>query len=104
MRAPPAAGVRFVHVLYANTAVAYDIARGSVATYNPEANALLPHTYHDEHSGTPSYKSVPDRISLSRRELIKWLRPRNAPDACAKGVPSFQPGGNLASIVSPLGN
>ena len=44
------------------TAVAYDIARGSVAAYYPEANVLVPLTYHDEQSGTPSYKSVPVRI------------------------------------------
>ncbi len=49
------------------TAVAYDIARGSVAAYYPEANALVPLSYHDTQSGTPSYKSVPVRISLSRR-------------------------------------
>jgi anaerobic selenocysteine-containing dehydrogenase len=44
------------------TVVAYDIARGSVAAYYPEANALVPLSYHDEQSGTPSYKSVPVRI------------------------------------------
>jgi molybdopterin-dependent oxidoreductase alpha subunit len=49
------------------TAVAYDIAPGSVAAYYPEANALVPLSYHDAQSGTPSYKSVPVRISLSRR-------------------------------------
>ena len=49
------------------TAVAYDIAAGSVAAYYPEANALVPLSYHDAQSGTPSYKSVPVRISLSRR-------------------------------------
>ena len=49
------------------TAVAYDIARGSVAAYYPEANALVPLTYHDQLSGTPSYKSVPVRISRSAR-------------------------------------
>jgi molybdopterin-dependent oxidoreductase alpha subunit len=45
------------------TAVAYDIARGSVAAYYPEANALVPLGYHDKQSGTPSYKSIPVRIS-----------------------------------------
>jgi molybdopterin-dependent oxidoreductase alpha subunit len=45
------------------TAVAHDIARGSVAAYYPEANALVPLGYHDEQSGTPSYKSIPIRIS-----------------------------------------
>jgi anaerobic selenocysteine-containing dehydrogenase len=49
------------------TAVAYDIAEGSVATYYPEANVLVPLSYHDAQSGTPSYKSVPVRISSSRR-------------------------------------
>jgi molybdopterin-dependent oxidoreductase alpha subunit len=45
------------------TVVAYDIARGSVATYYPEGNCLIPLSYHDGASGTPSYKSVPVRIS-----------------------------------------
>jgi anaerobic selenocysteine-containing dehydrogenase len=49
------------------TAVAYDIAPGSVAAYYPEANALVPLSYHDTQSGTPSYQSVPVRVSPSRR-------------------------------------
>lgn len=49
------------------TAVAYDIAPGSVAAYYPEANALVPISYRDTQSGTPSYKSVPVRIKSSRR-------------------------------------
>ncbi len=44
------------------TAIAYDIARGSVAAYYPEANALVPLDHHDKQSGTPSYKSIPVRI------------------------------------------
>ena len=44
------------------TAVAHDIARGSVAAYYPEANSLVPLDYCDKESGTPSYKSVPVRI------------------------------------------
>jgi len=44
------------------TAIAYDIARGSVAAYYPEANGLVPLDYQDKDSGTPSYKSVPVRI------------------------------------------
>jgi anaerobic selenocysteine-containing dehydrogenase len=47
------------------TAIAYDIARGSVAAYYPEANVLVPLDYHDADSGTPSYKSVPVRITRS---------------------------------------
>jgi len=45
------------------TAIAHDIAAGSVAAYYPEANSLVPLDYHDPESGTPSYKSVPVRIS-----------------------------------------
>ena len=44
------------------TAIAYDIAPGSVAAYYPEANCLIPLDYKDPQSGTPSYKSVPVRI------------------------------------------
>jgi anaerobic selenocysteine-containing dehydrogenase len=45
------------------TAIAFDIARGSVAVYYPEGNCLVPLDYHDPASGTPSYKSVPVRVS-----------------------------------------
>jgi molybdopterin-dependent oxidoreductase alpha subunit len=55
------------------TAVAYDIARGSVAAYYPEANVLVPLTHHDEQSGTPSYKSVPVRISRSPLAGVRGL-------------------------------
>ncbi len=34
------------------TAVAHEISRGSVATYYPEANVLIPLSWHDERSGT----------------------------------------------------
>lgn len=44
------------------TAVAHEIARGSVATYYPEANVLVPLSWRDEQSGTPSYKCVPVRV------------------------------------------
>jgi molybdopterin-dependent oxidoreductase alpha subunit len=45
------------------TVIAHDIAPGSVAAYYPEANGLIPLAYHDKQSGTPSYKSVPVRIT-----------------------------------------
>jgi molybdopterin-dependent oxidoreductase alpha subunit len=45
------------------TVVAHDIAPGSVAAYYPEANVLVPLSYHDAQSGTPSYKSIPVKIS-----------------------------------------
>jgi molybdopterin-dependent oxidoreductase alpha subunit len=44
------------------TVIAHDIAPGSVAAYYPEANGLVPLSYHDKQSGTPAYKSVPVRI------------------------------------------
>jgi anaerobic selenocysteine-containing dehydrogenase len=45
------------------TVVAYDIARGSVAAYFPEANCLVPLSYQDKQSGTPAYKSIPVKIT-----------------------------------------
>jgi molybdopterin-dependent oxidoreductase alpha subunit len=41
------------------TAVAYNIAEGSVAAYYPEANVLVAIDHYDTKSGTPSYKSIP---------------------------------------------
>jgi molybdopterin-dependent oxidoreductase alpha subunit len=45
------------------TAIEFDISRGSLATYYPEANCLVPLDYRDPASGTPSYKSIPVRVS-----------------------------------------
>ncbi|MGF6243830.1 MULTISPECIES: FdhF/YdeP family oxidoreductase [Paraburkholderia] len=47
------------------TAIAYDIAPGSVGAYYPEANVLVPLDYIDKESGTPSYKSTPVRVVRS---------------------------------------
>jgi molybdopterin-dependent oxidoreductase alpha subunit len=44
------------------TAIAYQIARGSVGTYYPEGNVLVPLDYYDKDCGTPGYKSVPVRV------------------------------------------
>jgi hypothetical protein len=44
------------------TAIAHDIAPGSVGAYYPEANRLCRLDYQDKESGTPSYKSLPIRI------------------------------------------
>ena len=46
-------------------AVPFEIARGSVAMYFPEGNALVALEDHDLRSGTPGYKSVPVRLSAS---------------------------------------
>ena len=51
------------------TVVAYSIARGSVGAYYPEANVLVPLDYLDKESGTPSYKSVPVRLTLRSKEI-----------------------------------
>jgi molybdopterin-dependent oxidoreductase alpha subunit len=50
------------------TAVAFDIAPGSIAAYYPEANALVSLSDVDPRSGTPSYKSIPVLLSLSRSD------------------------------------
>jgi molybdopterin-dependent oxidoreductase alpha subunit len=47
-------------------AVAFDIARGSVAAYYPEANGLIALANYDRRSGTPSYKSVPVLLRRSK--------------------------------------
>jgi molybdopterin-dependent oxidoreductase alpha subunit len=47
------------------TAVAYNIAQGSIATYYPEANVLVALDHYDVKSGTPSYKSTPVLIRAS---------------------------------------
>ncbi|NPT54070.1 FdhF/YdeP family oxidoreductase [Paraburkholderia elongata] len=44
------------------TAIIYNIAKGSVGAYYPEANVLVPLDYIDKESGTPSYKSVPVHV------------------------------------------
>jgi molybdopterin-dependent oxidoreductase alpha subunit len=51
------------------TAVAYNIAQGSIAAYYPEANVLVALDHYDLKSGTPSYKSTPVllRASTDRR-------------------------------------
>src|SRR5271154_7116294 len=51
------------HVMRNLTAVAYNIARGSIAAYYPEANVLVALDHYDARCGTPSYKSTPVRLS-----------------------------------------
>jgi molybdopterin-dependent oxidoreductase alpha subunit len=46
-------------VLAGLTIVEHAISRGSLATYFPEANGLVPLDRHDPKSGTPAYKSIP---------------------------------------------
>src|SRR3979490_833149 len=48
------------------TAVAYNIAQGSIATYYPEANVLVALDHYDAKSGTPPNKSTPVLIRASR--------------------------------------
>ena len=57
---------RVPRVLKGVTAVAYNIPRGSVAAYYPEANCLVPLDYADVQSGTPGYKSVTVRIGAAQ--------------------------------------
>ena len=49
------------------TAVAHDIAAGSIAAYYPEANVLASLADFDPLSGTPSYKSIPVLLRAAGR-------------------------------------
>ncbi len=51
------------------TVIAYNISAGSVGAYYPEANVLVPLDYNDPQSGTPSYKSVPVRVTLRTKQI-----------------------------------
>jgi molybdopterin-dependent oxidoreductase alpha subunit len=53
------------HAVRGFTAVAFEIARGTVAMYYPEGNALVALDSHDPKSGTPSYKSVAVRLQAA---------------------------------------
>ena len=56
------------------TAVAYNIAQGSIATYYPEANVLVALDHYDTKSGTPSYKSTPVLLRASpTHEVLRRL-------------------------------
>ena len=49
-------------------AVAFDVPRGVVATYFPEANVLVPVESFADKSHTPAYKSVPVSIRAAENE------------------------------------
>ncbi|QIE29572.1 Protein YdeP (plasmid) [Caballeronia sp. SBC2] len=65
-----AVGVGSSRRLCGLTAVAYEIAPGSVAAYYPEANSLVALRESDPRSGTPSYKSIPVLLSLSQGDCL----------------------------------
>ena len=44
------------------TLTAYNLPRGTIASYYPECNVLVPVTHHDQLSQTPALKSVPVRV------------------------------------------
>ena len=46
------------------TLTAYKLPRGTLASYYPECNVLVPISHHDEMSGTPASKSVPVRVEV----------------------------------------
>ena len=60
------------------TAVAHDIAAGSIAAYYPEANVLASLADFDPRSGTPSYKSIPVLLRAAVRPADQ-LRPPHGP-------------------------
>jgi molybdopterin-dependent oxidoreductase alpha subunit len=57
------------------TAVAYNIAQGSIATYYPEANVLIALDHYDVKSGTPSYKSTPVLLRRATEYCADWPKP-----------------------------
>jgi len=57
------------------TAVAYNIAQGSIATYYPEANVLVALDHYDVKSGTPSYKSTPVLLRRATEYCADWPKP-----------------------------
>jgi molybdopterin-dependent oxidoreductase alpha subunit len=66
-----APGERFMRNL---TAVAFNIAEGSIAAYYPEANVLVALDHYDAKSGTPSYKSTPVLLRASpNQEALRRL-------------------------------
>ncbi|CAL4867306.1 Protein YdeP [Asticcacaulis sp. MM231] len=50
-------------VLKGYSVVSYNIPRGCAGAYYPEANVLIPLSRHDKTSGTPSYKSIPIKVT-----------------------------------------
>jgi formate dehydrogenase major subunit len=55
-----------VRVVGGLKAIAYDIPRGSIASYYPETNALLPLAHHDTKAFTPAAKSIPVLAELDQ--------------------------------------
>ena len=45
--------------------VPYDIPKGCIGAYFPEANRLVPLSHHDKQARTPAYKAIPVRVSRS---------------------------------------
>jgi len=70
----PDAGSKNKRVMRDLTAVAYNIAQGSIAAYYPEANVLVALDHYDAKSGTPSYKSTPVLLHASpSHEVLRRL-------------------------------
>lgn len=46
--------------------VAYKLPRGTIASYYPECNVLVPITHHDQLSKTPASKSIPVRVEADQ--------------------------------------
>jgi hypothetical protein len=56
----------------------YNIPRGSIAAYYPETNNLLPLSYHDKKSKTPSAKSIPVLVRTMGDGAIQSDAPRDS--------------------------
>jgi molybdopterin-dependent oxidoreductase alpha subunit len=49
----------------------YNIPKGCIGAYFPEANSLIPLGHHDKQAHTPAYKATPIRLSRSATEEIR---------------------------------
>lgn len=54
-------------------ATPFDLPRGCLGAYYPEANPLVPLRYHDRQSKTPAAKGVPARIETTISSVAETL-------------------------------
>jgi anaerobic selenocysteine-containing dehydrogenase len=58
----------------------YNIPRGSIASYYPETNNLMPLSYYDQRSKTPSAKSIPVLVRPMRAAAVRTDTAGNVSD------------------------
>jgi hypothetical protein len=66
------------------TAVAYNIAQGSIAAYYPEANVLVALDHYDAKSGTRPTNRF--RFCSARRQTMKYCAARSRPQSSTRST------------------